>query len=320
MAEIGTDLTYAKKLLRESQLVSIPTETVYGLAANALDENAVVRIFEVKNRPSFDPLIVHIGSMLQLEQYVQDIPKKAFILAERYWPGPLTLVLQKAPNIPDIVTSGLDTVGVRVPDHPLTISLLNTLDFPLAAPSANPFGYISPTCANHVQDQLGKKIPYILDGGTCEVGIESTIIGFLGEKPTILRLGGLSLEAIESEIGRVEVQSGSDSSPMSPGMLQSHYAPLTKIELGNIRELLLDENVENTGILSFCTTFEEVNKQHQYLLSENGNIKEAATRLFAGLRYLDGLNLQKIICEPLPEHGLGRAINDRLKRASAQTE
>jgi L-threonylcarbamoyladenylate synthase len=196
---IVNDIPYVAELLRKGELVGIPTETVYGLAANALDDKAVVRIFEAKNRPFFDPLIVHIASVNQLDTYALDIPDKAWKLAHAYWPGPLTLVLQRQSVIPDLVTSGLDTVGLRVPNHQATLDLLGRLDFPLAAPSANPFGYISPTTAQHVADQLEQKIAAVLDGGPCTVGVESTIVHCANDGTvTLLRQGGLALEAIQA--------------------------------------------------------------------------------------------------------------------------
>ncbi|MDQ3289765.1 MAG: L-threonylcarbamoyladenylate synthase, partial [Bacteroidota bacterium] len=176
MAIIGTDTEQAANLLRAGQLVSIPTETVYGLAANAYLEEAVVSIFEAKQRPAFDPLIVHTHSIQEFDKIAVNIPKRAYQLAEAFMPGPVTLILPRNPKIPLLVTSGNESVGVRIPNHPLTLNLLRKLEFPLAAPSANPFGYVSPTTAQHVNQQLGEKIPYILDGGTCSVGIESTII------------------------------------------------------------------------------------------------------------------------------------------------
>src|SRR5688572_28570624 len=206
MAVIGKDINKAKSLLENGELVAIPTETVYGLAGNALRSSSVTKIFDVKNRPQFDPLIVHVPDMEHAERYATQIPKQAKVLASHFWPGPLTLLLKRKSTIPDLVTSGLDTVGIRCPNHPLTRELLTSLPFPLAAPSANPFGYVSPTRPEHVQDQLGDKIPYILDGGVCPVGIESTIVGFENDIPIVHRLGGLTLEKIESIVGKVRVQ------------------------------------------------------------------------------------------------------------------
>ncbi|MCS6796546.1 MAG: L-threonylcarbamoyladenylate synthase, partial [Raineya sp.] len=206
---ISTDIDLAEKLLRNNQLVAIPTETVYGLAGNAFSEEAVAQIFAVKNRPTFDPLIVHSDSLEKIKNFVSDFPEKAMILAQKFWAGSLTLLLPKKSIIPDLVTAGLPTVAVRIPKHPLTLQLLQRLDFPLAAPSANPFGYISPTTAHHVAEQLGEKIPLILDGGICSVGVESTIVGFEGDKAIIYRLGGISVESIQETIGEVEVKTHS---------------------------------------------------------------------------------------------------------------
>ena len=197
MAEIGKDISKAKELLERGELVAIPTETVYGLAGNALNVAAIAKIFATKNRPHFDPLIVHVSHFNSINSFASAIPEKAKQLAQEFLPGPLTLLLKRKKIIPDLVTSGLETVGIRCPNHELTLNLLKELSYPLAAPSANPFGYISPTKASHVNDQLGDKIKYILDGGDCEVGIESTIVGFENDKAIIYRLGGLSIEKIE---------------------------------------------------------------------------------------------------------------------------
>ncbi len=251
MAEIGTSIEIAKQLLEKGELVAIPTETVYGLAGNALNEMAVLEIFKVKNRPQFDPLIVHVASLMKAKELVIDFPEKAEKLAAQYWPGPLTLLLKKKHHIPDLVTSGLDTVGVRCPNHELTRSLLSELPFPLAAPSANPFGYISPTRPEHVNEQLGDKIKYILDGGECTVGIESTIVGFENDQPVVYRLGGLIIEQIESAIGKVSVALNTSSNPQAPGQLKSHYAPKKKMMLGNLNELLKAHGTVRVGVLAF---------------------------------------------------------------------
>jgi L-threonylcarbamoyladenylate synthase len=317
VAVIGKDIFVAKELLEKGQLVAIPTETVYGLAANGLDARAVARIFEVKKRPFFDPLILHFPSYSNIEKYVEYIPEKAKMLAEAFWPGPLTMIFKKKDIIPDLVTSGLDTVAIRVPNHPLTLELLKQLDFPLAAPSANPFGYISPTLALHVEAQLGGSLEYILDGGPCVVGIESTIVSFDKKKVTVHRLGGLSIESINDCIGEVEVMKESVSNPVAPGMLKSHYAPKTQVILGNIEELREIYQSTKTGILSFRKNYNTEGRFQQVILSENGDMQEAATRLFSGLRQLDSLHLQYILAEFVPDQGLGRAINDRLKRAAA---
>lgn len=317
MAEIGNNIEIAKQLLEQGELVAIPTETVYGLAGNALNEVAVLEIFKVKDRPQFDPLIVHVASLEKAKELVDDFPEKAERLAARFWPGPLTLLLKKKPHIPDLVTSGLDTVGVRCPNHELTRALLQQLPFPLAAPSANPFGYISPTRAEHVNEQLGDKIKYILDGGECVVGIESTIVGFEDDYPVVYRLGGLGIEQIESVVGKVRVQLNTSSNPQAPGQLKSHYAPKKKMMLGDLAELIRDYGTERVGVLTFQKQISQVDLNNQFALSAEGNLAEAAQRLFASLRALDKKDVDIILAEEVPNMGLGKAINDRLRRAAA---
>ena len=320
MAETGRDIEKAKAILGRGGLVAIPTETVYGLAGNALNQEAVAHIFAAKDRPEFDPLIVHTSSMDRAVMLVEEFLQKAKILAQRSWPGSLTLILPKKAIIPDLVTSGLDTVAIRVPKHPLTLSLLQQLDFPLAAPSANPFGYISPTEASHVQEQMGEKVDYILDGGPCEVGIESTIIGFEGDQPVIYRFGGMSKEKIESIVGRVKVLSGSTSNPRAPGMLKRHYSPLKKIVFGDIEGSLKKMKGQKIAILSLKNNYGEVPESSQIRLSASGDLEEAAGKLFGALRELDKLDVDIILAERMPDHGLGRAINDRLARAAAKED
>lgn len=308
---IGKDIGKAAVLLEAGELVAMPTETVYGLAGNALDEMMVMKIFAVKNRPSFDPLIVHVPDLEHLKKYVKTIPEKAIVLIEKGMPGPLTLLLPKKDIIPDIVTSGLDTVAIRIPGHPMAQELLRSIDFPLAAPSANPFGYISPTSAQHVEQQLGHKIPYILDGGECKVGVESTIVGFEGEEAIIYRKGGTSVEMIESWIGPVRMLPHSTSQPQAPGMLKSHYAP--KIPLEIFTEQLPQELPQTYAVLSFSDSFPATVLE---VLSPDKNMEEAARNLFAAMRRLDTSGVEKIYAQLLPEEGLGRAVNDRLRRAA----
>lgn len=305
----------AVQLLSDGKVVAIPTETVYGLAANALNEDAVTEIFKIKNRPFFDPLIVHIADKSEVEKYVTNFPEKAQKLAREFWPGPLTLILPKNEIIPDLVTSGLPFVGLRVPNHPLTLELLKKLPFPLAAPSANPFGYVSPTTAKHVEEQLGDKISYILDGGPCEVGLESTIVMFENnETPVILRLGGLSIEAIENCIGKVSLNIASHSKPNSPGQLDKHYATRTPLKL--ITEIDFNTiNVAKTGAITFHSPFVFLPLENQKVLSPAKSTEEAAHNLFAAMRELDSLNFDLILTETFPSTGLGPAINDRLNRA-----
>jgi len=320
MAEVGVNIERAAAYLNQGQLVAIPTETVYGLAGNALDIKAVSSIFETKNRPTFDPLILHADSLERIYPLVSSFPEKLKRLAQAFWPGPLTLLLPREEIISDLVTSGLDRVAVRVPNHPLTLALLAQLEFPLAAPSANPFGYISPTQVGHVDAQLGTQIPYILDGGACAVGLESTIVGMEGEQVVIYRLGGLDISKIEAVVGQVTVQAHSSSNPSAPGQLASHYAPRKPFLLGNLVELVpkMIQQGKEVGVLSFNSHFSTIPSDRQVALSATQDLQEAAQRLFMGMRLLDESTASVILAELVPEIGLGRAINDRLKRAAAQ--
>jgi len=316
-AHIGTDLALALQLLRAGEPVAIPTETVYGLAANAFDPDAVLKIFTIKQRPSFDPLIVHIGKSEDVHRVAKELPPGAERLMAAFWPGPLTLVLPKKMEVPDIVTSGLDTVAVRMPAHPLTLELLSLLEFPLAAPSANPFGYVSPTTAQHVADQLGDRIPYILDGGACEVGVESTIVGWEAGQWTMYRPGGIAVEAIEACLGMRLRRGGAQAegtAQAAPGMLESHYAPRKPVHVGNVEDMLSAHNGERVAVISFRTPYPPHRCE---VLSASGELHEAARNLFAALRTLDTSDCELILAEHFPEEGIGRAINDRLRRAAA---
>jgi L-threonylcarbamoyladenylate synthase len=314
---IGKDLARAIALLQAEEVVAIPTETVYGLAGNAFSPKAVSTIFAVKNRPSFDPLIVHTNEFGRAAAFTAEIPELAYELAARFMPGPLTILLPKAAVIPDIVTAGLPAVAVRVPRHPLAQELLRRLDFPLAAPSANPFGYISPTAAEHVEQQLGGLIPYILDGGPCQVGLESTIIGFENGQAVVYRQGGLAVEELEKAIGPLVLRPHSTSNPAAPGMLKSHYAPRVPLVLGSLEALRERYEGKVIGVIAFRQGLPGIPSARQLVLSPSGDPAEAARNLFAGMRRLDSLPLDLIIAELVPESGLGRAINDRLKRAAA---
>ncbi|MBN3584480.1 threonylcarbamoyl-AMP synthase [Algoriphagus aestuarii] len=320
MAVIGQDISQAKGFLESGKLVAIPTETVYGLGGNALNPAAVASIFETKNRPSFDPLIIHTSSLERVSDFVKSIPEPLFLLAKTFWPGPLTLLLPRKEIIPDLVTSGLDRVAVRVPKHPLTSSLLASLEFPLAAPSANPFGYISPTTAWHVEAQLGEKIPYILDGGNCQVGLESTIVGMEDEEIVIYRLGGLEISEIEKIAGPVQIRDHSSSNPQAPGLLESHYAPRKPFVLGDLDLLVEKYTKENKrfAVMSLSRSFDQIGSDLQIQLSESGDLNQAAQRLFASMRFLDEQDVDVILAEKMPARGLGNAINDRLKRAAAE--
>lgn len=310
-----TALETAKKYLEQGDVVAVPTETVYGLAANAFDEVAVGKIFQIKGRPLFNPLIVHIKSIDDLSTIAQNIPEVALELASHFWPGPLTLVLEKKSNIPDIVTASKSTVGVRVPSHPLVLELLNAIDFPLAAPSANPFGYISPTTAAHVQTQLGNKIPYILDGGNCENGIESTILGFENNKPILYRVGAISKEIIEAKIGAIGEKTTSKALPEAPGMLSKHYSPKTKFIVSATIQNDIDRSFDKKIGLLLLKPNKKWASINSQILSDTGDLAEAAHNLYAAMHELDNQNLDCIIAEYMPKTGLGISINDRLIRA-----
>ena len=318
MAETGQDILRAAAFLKFEKLVAIPTETVYGLAGNALNPESVALIFETKERPTFDPLIIHVSGIREVEKYTLEFPEQLQKLATHFWPGPLTLLLPRKPIIPDLVTAGLDRVAVRVPAHELTLSLLRSLDFPLAAPSANPFGYISPTTSAHVEAQLGAKIPYILDGGPCSIGLESTIVGMEGEEVVVYRLGGLEISSIESIVGPVKIKDHSSSNPTAPGLLESHYAPRKPFLVGDLEGLISDFEKKGVSfaVLSLSRKTSSISPERQFSLSDCGDLKEAAANLFAAMRKLDDTDATVILAEWMPEIGLGRAINDRLKRAS----
>jgi L-threonylcarbamoyladenylate synthase len=325
--DIGTDMGRAADIIRAGGLVGMPTETVYGLAANALDPRAVARIFEAKQRPFFDPLIVHIADRSWMSRVVSDFPPLAQRLADHFWPGPLTLVLPRSNAVPDLVTSGLSSVGIRMPKHPFALELLRLADLPIAAPSANLFGRISPTTAQHVADQLADRIDYILDGGPCDVGLESTVVR-LEPNPCLLRPGGISLEELEAVIGPIQVAQPTDhptehdsSTPQAaPGMLPQHYAPRTP--------LFIDSDTSNAtlrlglqariGGLGFDRLPSGYDFAAQEILSTESDLKLAAMNFFAALRRLDELGLDAIIACEFPDQGLGRALNDRLHRAAVR--
>lgn len=313
-AVTGTDVSLAGRLLREGRLVAFGTETVYGLGANALDARSVARVFEAKNRPHFDPLIVHIADREHVDKVVAAFPKGASLLADAFWPGPLTLVLPKRSVVPDLVTSGRPTVAVRVPAPAATRALLAEAGVPVAAPSANPFGQISPTTAAHVAEQLGDAVDYIFDGGPCTVGIESTVIDLTGSVPTLLRPGGVTLESLQSVVGRIDhLTDVSDGPQRAPGMLSRHYSPRTPL-------IIADEPVPvsvRAGLLTFRRRSTASEFERVEVLSPAGDLAEAAVNFFAALRRLDAADLDLIVATPFPQAGLGRALNDRLRRAAA---
>ncbi|HLO37327.1 MAG TPA: L-threonylcarbamoyladenylate synthase [Lacibacter sp.] len=315
--EIGIDIKKAATLLTEGKLVAIPTETVYGLAANALNEDAVLKIYAAKNRPQFNPLIMHVVSFEQAKQFIKDISDEAEQLASAFWPGPLTMLFNKQQNVPDLVTAGSNRVAIRVPDHVLTLQLLSQIDFPVAAPSANLSGYVSPTTAQHVYEGLHNKIPYILDGGECGVGVESTIVGWdKNGEIELYRLGGIAVEQIEAVIGKkIMHHKKITDNPSAPGQLKSHYATHTPLYLGNIDKLLPKFAEKKIIAINFKQYHPSLPGDQQLILSATGNMEEAAKNLFRVLRKVDSMDADVIFAELLPDEGLGRAVNDRLERA-----
>jgi L-threonylcarbamoyladenylate synthase len=319
MTLITNDIQKAISTLNEGKVIAIPTETVYGLAANIYDENAVNSIFKIKQRPNNNPLIVHIKSIEQLIEVACEIPPIAVKLAQHFWPGALTLVLKKQKSILDVISSGKETVAVRVPNHLVTLDLLNNLNYPLAAPSANPFGSISPTSSEHVFHYFENKIDVILEGGNCLNGIESTIIGFDNDEAVLYRHGAISIEEIESITGKLKVVTKDDVAPNAPGMFTRHYAPKTKSFLvEDINKELEVFGSEKIGVLKFQHKIESLQPIVQYILSPKGDFKEASKNLYAYLHEIDSLNLDVLLIEKLPDFGLGKSINDRLNRAVAE--
>lgn len=302
----GTDIAHAARLLQQGKLVAMPTETVYGLAANALHARAAAKIFEAKGRPSFNPLIVHVHNANALTRYALQVPKLVHQLCEKFSPGPITYVLPKSPLIPDIVTAGGDSVAIRIPAHPVAQQLLQMLDFPLAAPSANPSGYVSPVSAAHVAEQLGAKVSYILDGGLSAVGLESTVIRIENETIRILRPGAITREmlAVYAPVEDALKPEGK-AVHASPGQLASHYAPRVPVVLGDAAVLASQYKDRKVGFITLQT------------LSPRGDLTEAAQNLFSRMRELD-TTADIIVAQLMPDHGLGVAINDRLRRAAAE--
>ena len=296
-------------------MVAFPTETVYGLGADAFDPIAVARIFEIKRRPAFDPLIVHVLDDAMLARVAAEVSLPAGALIRRFWPGPLTLVLPKQPALPELVTAGLSTVAVRMPSHPIARGLLERCARPLAAPSANPFGYLSPTRAEHVERMLGGKVDAIVDGGSTEYGLESTILAF-DPRPVVLRPGAIPIDAIEDVVGTVEFDGSAvaETTPLSPGRLAQHYAPHTPIRLIDLASVPLGDRAR-AAALGFTHVPEGYRRQR--VLSASGDLREAAARLFEALHELDAAGADRIDVQPVPESGLGVAIADRLRRAAA---
>ncbi len=304
---IPTDsaMNVAVSALAQGKLVAFPTETVYGLGADSTSDAAVARVYEAKGRPVFNPLIAHVPGLAEAESLVV-FPESARLLARAFWPGPLTLVLRRRDDCPVslLASSGLDTLAVRVPDHPLAQALLRAVGRPLVAPSANPSGRLSPTTAADVRDAMGDKVAVVLDGGPCRVGVESTVVDLSGDRPTLLRPGGVTAEAIEAIVG--PLASAGEGPLRSPGQLESHYAPALPVRLGAV------EARPGEALLAFGPSVSSARN-----LSPSGDLTEAAANLFAYLRALDRPEHSAIAVMPIPEEGLGRAINDRLRRAAA---
>ena len=315
--QIGVDLSFVVELLSNDEVVAIPTETVYGLAGNAFSEKAIKKIYITKKRPFSNPLIVHVSDVSKINEIAKDIPEIAWKLLEKFSPGPLTVLLPKKATILDEITAGLKDVAIRIPNHQLTLELLQKLDFPLVAPSANPYGYISPTKPEHVFKQLGGKIPYILDGGSCEKGIESTVVGFENGKIIIYRLGAISLEMIAEVSKDVIIRDTEKEKPLSPGMVPHHYSPHTKLILSDKPEDVAKlYNVNEVAFIGFKNKLNFIPAENQFVLSSDGDLNEAAQNLYHALHLMDDKNLKVIIAEKMPNEGIGKSINDRLTRAS----
>ncbi|GAB1432177.1 L-threonylcarbamoyladenylate synthase [Spirochaetota bacterium] len=317
------DLDRAAQAIQKGLLVVIPTETVYGLGANLWNRHALARVFEAKKRPSFDPLIVHIAKIGDMAEIADTSVPHALRLAERFWPGPLTMVLPKKEKVPELATSGLPTVAVRCPAHPVAMEIIRRSGVPVAAPSANPFGYLSPTRAEHVIAQLGDKVDFIVDGGRCKLGVESTVLDLSVNPPVVLRPGGLPVELLAELIPDIQVFGRSASSPKAPGQLPSHYAPRKALYL--IPQGLVSEAgprpATNSAILCFgqesCHKAKQTGLWAKVLdMSPGMDSVEAASVLFEYMHELDSRDYTEIWAELLPENGLGRAVNDRLYKAS----
>ena len=320
------DIARAAAALTKGALVAFPTETVYGLGGDAFNVTALARIFEVKDRPRFDPLIIHIADLDTLDRLVlwealgKEAVEKFRLLSNHFWPGPLTLILPKKKEVPDLATSGLGTAAIRFPDCDIAQKLIRLSAGAVAAPSANPFGCLSPTRAEHVRSQLGEKVDFIIDGGRTSVGLESTVLDIGCEPCCILRPGGLGREQIESLIGKVEIQSsapGGDQGPaqISPGQLKSHYAPLTPLYLYPNGQLAFLPESPDEGRLFFSAP-EIMLSERSRVLSPGGDPTEAAANFFDMLHDLDSMGLKAIRAEEAPPRFLGLAINDRLRRAA----
>lgn len=300
MTKIIKDTETAAEQILAGNVVALPTETVYGLGANALNANAVLKVYEVKERPKFNPLIVHVSSVEDVEKYVEDIPEEIYKLMDKFSPGPITYILKRKDLIPDIVCAGLDTMAIRIPSHDLFNKVLKLTDLPISAPSANRFGRVSPTSAEDVMKELDGKIEYILDGGKCEIGIESTVVAYINDVLEILRPGFISKEDIEKVVGKVK-ETETEEKIIAPGMIKHHYSPKTPLYITGAENLSKYESEKEVGIL-------DVNKY--------GDVKELAVNLFSDIRAMDEKGYDYIITSKVKNEGIGRAVNDRLFRAA----
>jgi L-threonylcarbamoyladenylate synthase len=323
------DITVAARALGDGKLVALPTETVYGLGADARNEHAIARIFEAKNRPEFDPLIIHVASPVDADEVADLSVPFARELADAFWPGPLTMVLHRKEWVPDLITSGLPTVAVRCPAHELARRILREAGIPVAAPSANVFGRLSPTTAQHVISGLGDRIDYVVDGGPCLLGVESTVVDLSMEPPLILRPGGISLEQLRVLVPTIELFDRSTTSPRAPGQLPSHYAPIRPLRLYEAGTLSAEAEKpgfpDGLSVAALCFGHKEAERLRSAAvfrsvidLSPDSDVIEAAARLFGALHELELSACEEIWAERLPDRGLGRAVNDRLYKASVK--
>lgn len=314
-------ISNAAQRIKDGQLVAFPTETVYGLGANALDPEAVAGIFELKGRPRFDPLIVHVCESIDIGALVESVPPLAQQLMDKFWPGPVSMIFKKKPSVPDIVTAGMGSVAIRFPRHDVAQRLIRAAGVPISAPSANRFGMISPTTAQHVADQFGPSL-HCLDGGPCQIGVESTVLSFLDSdsEPQLLRHGGITQEQVEEVTGPIRTHIHQESQPTSPGQLSRHYSPRTPMVIARsgVPPESMVGDAEKVGLLSLLPYKLGGPFFASEVLSETGDFREAAANLFAAMRRLDAMDLDLIVAEAVPENGLGRAIMDRLNRAAAK--
>jgi L-threonylcarbamoyladenylate synthase len=300
---ITQDLSIARNYLQQGEVIGLPTETVYGLAGNAFDEIAIQKIYSIKQRPATNPLIVHVGSLEQAGGFITAFPPPLKALAEKFWPGPLTLLLNKTDRIPNVVTAGSNRVAIRIPDHPLTLQLLQQLDFPLVAPSANPYTKISPTTAEQVEEYFGDRVRIVLQGGACTKGLESTIVGMEENEVVVYRLGAIAVEQLESVVGTVQIRNQAEKTLLAPGMTKKHYSPTTPL-------ILTPNPIDYQQ--------KHPDKQIGIFLKGDENPEEVAPFFYKRLQEFDQLGYDLLIANYFPEEGLGRTLNDRLRRASRE--